>query len=492
MIKSPIGIKEKPYPYEDFQGIDDSRDIAAMDTGQKQGLITVQDGFCDWRGTITKDPGAEQFASPNKLIKHLNFYGINLPVWAEQSGGSIDLRALPNALSTDAFTRNSVISSTVFNNKVLFFSQDQTMKRFNGIAFESNLPATSKLKPSFGVAIQSRLAVAGDINRNGIVDISRVDTDATFFQDEPTPITEVTAAGALDIRNLIGTTDVIKGLGVIERSRIAIFTNDQCLIYQLNPDFNQWAADDKGSVNVGTFSHNTIANAGVDLLFCNNYGVYSMRRSDSNGITMYAFPLSSRIELLYRRLVKSVPNKEDISAFFDQDSGQYHIFFPQGILSTRLTMTLSPIANAEPKWSTATFLSQTCGRSLGGFVFLGTSGGIWRHGNVEDEFDVSPSMVIDTPIIWNGSMIDTKESTRFLLQATGSGSVTVEATDENGKFLQGWTQEVGEGDDNFIDIPLSRQYERKFEHRYKGVRFRFTVKGKGLMKIIGFAVMVRT
>jgi hypothetical protein len=52
--------------------------------------------------------------------------------------------------------------------------------------------------------------------------------------------------------------------------------------------------------------------------------------------------------------------------------------------------------------------------------------------------------------------------------------------------------EDGGADDKFPDVPLSRQYERKFEHRYRGVQFRFTTRGKGLLKIIGFAVTVRT
>jgi hypothetical protein len=366
------------------------------------------------------------------------------------------------------------------------------MQKFNGITFSDVLPATSKLKPAFGVPCQTRLCVAGDVNRAGIVDISRINTDNIFFNDEAKPINEVTAAAAIDIRNLISSNDVVKGLGVVEQNKLVIFTNDQAIIYQLDADFTKWVQDDKGSTSVGTFSHNTIANSGVDLIFANRYGIYSMRRSDNNGVTMFTIPLSSRIDLLYRRLVRSVDDVEEITSFFDQDNGQYHIFFPQGILSTRLTMTVSPVAGAEPKWSTSTYLSQTCGKSLGGFIMLGSAGGVWARGNIEDEFDINPDMVVETPILWNGSLIDTKESTRFLLQATGNGTVLIEALNEEDKPLQSWTQKIGEGDDNFIDMPLSRQYERKFEHRYRGVRFRFTVKGKGLMKIIGFAVMVRT
>ena len=70
----------------------------------------------------------------------------------------------------------------------------------------------------------------------------------------------------------------------------------------------------------------------------------------------------------------------------------------------------------------------------------------------------------------------------------------VEAFDERGRYLsalQFLIEEDG-ADDKFPDVPLSRQYERRFEHRYRGVQFRFTTRGKGLLKIIGFAVTIRT
>jgi hypothetical protein len=500
MIKSPTGIKEQQFPYEQFQGLDDSRDESSQDTGTQQTLFTIDNGFCDWRGNIVKDAGAEQLASPNSEIKHIDFYGIDLPVWAEQRGGDIDLKALPDATKEAAFKRNSPISSCVFNNKVLFFAKDQIIQEFDGITFNELNAVESDLRPAFGVSIQNRLAVAGDLKRQGIVDISRVNEPDIFIQDEPTPITQVTAAGALDIRNIIGTNDEITGLGVFERNRLAIFTNDEVVVYKLSPDLTQWEEDDKGAISIGTFSHNTIANVGVDLIFANRFGIYSLRRSDANGVTLFATPLTSRIELLYRRLVDSVDNVKNINAFYDRNNGQYHIFFPQGVFSTRLTMTIPPAAGQEPKWSTSTHLAPTCGAALGGTILLGTTGGIWDRGNIEDEYDVGekvlPTMTTETPILWNGSLIDTKESTKFVMQATGRGTILVEAFDEDYTPLQSWTQEIDSdgtcgGDDNYIDIPLSRQYERKFEHRYRGVRFRFTVKGNGLMKIIGFAVFVR-
>ena len=44
---APSGVKVKVYPYEDFQGVDASRDKAALDTGQKQHLLKVDNGFAE-------------------------------------------------------------------------------------------------------------------------------------------------------------------------------------------------------------------------------------------------------------------------------------------------------------------------------------------------------------------------------------------------------------------------------------------------------------
>ncbi len=479
------------FTYEDFQGADDSRDVAAMDTGQKQALVKVENGFCDWRGTITKDAGGVQLTEGNKYIQHIAFYGVDRYCYAQRDGGGITLKGAMTE-ATEVLPLESIVSSTVFNNKVLFFSRDKLIRKFDGVSFSTVEPPTSKMRPAFGRAIMRRLAVAGDPKRQGIIDISAMDKDNVFYQDEDVSNNAVTRAGDIDIRNIIGTADDIMGLGVLERNRLAVFTNDQALVYTIDPDYTKWAIDDKGAIGVGVISNNTICNAGVDILFCSRYGVYTLRRSDANGVTLYAAPLSSKIDYLYRSLVKSVPNPESISAYYDQDNGQYHIFFPQGsMVSIRLTMTLSPIPGGDVKWSTSTFLQATTGASLGGMTLLGTPGGIWARGQVEDTFDISPDMVVETPIFWNGAIDATKESVKFLLQARGRGEILIEAFNEEGRALQSWNQTIESGDDNFIDVPLSKQYERKFEHRYRGVRFRFTLKGKGLMKIIGFAVTVR-
>ena len=90
---APSGVKVKVYPYEDFQGIDASRDVGALDTGKKQHMFRIQDGYADWRGTMVRDPGAISRTETNKYIKHVNFFGRDLAVWAQVDGGGTTLKS---------------------------------------------------------------------------------------------------------------------------------------------------------------------------------------------------------------------------------------------------------------------------------------------------------------------------------------------------------------------------------------------------------------
>tara|TARA_R110002124_G_scaffold159517_4_gene326790 strand:- start:13175 stop:14629 length:1455 start_codon:yes stop_codon:yes gene_type:complete len=482
------------YPYEDFQGIDASRDVGALDTGQKQHMVEIKDGFADWRGTLVRDPGAEQRAAGNKYIKRVDFFGRDLAVWAQVDGGGTTLRSERDHLKEEVYPVNAVVTSTVYNNKVVFASRDYGMYNYDGFSWRA-IEANSDPRPAYIASIQRRLAVAGMPGKRTVIDFSRVDNESVFTADEDEGAQQVTKAADIDVGNIIGTADEITGLGVFENSRLAVFTNDQTLVYQLHPDFTQWQIDDKANIKVGCISHNTITQAGADLLFCSRDGIHSLRRSETNGITIYTNPMSNKIDLTYRELLRNVNNLETISAFYDQDEGQYHVFFPfSDQITKRLTLSLNPMQGGESKWSSGEFLNATCGVQLGGQTLIGTPGGVWERKRIEDVTTHSPEMVVTTPILWQGAINDTKESYSFILQATGRGELQVEAFDERGRYLSAiqFLIEGGGADDKFPDVPLQRQYERKFEHRYRGVQFRFTTKGKGLLKIIGFAVQVRS
>nr|BAR33310.1 hypothetical protein [uncultured Mediterranean phage uvMED] len=492
-FKSPSGIPSKSVAYENFQGLDVSRDRTSLDTGKEQHLSVCQDSFCDWRGQITRDPGSN-YLQGNHPVHAINFYSKDKVVYAEQDGSGINLVSEDGHTKTGAFPSKSNITSSVFNRRVHFFSQDEPPLYYDGTNYSFNgSPALDKLRPSFSASVSRRLCVAGINGRETTVAISRVDNDEIFPDDEPIDSVSVLRAGNIDISNQLGTSETISGLAKFEQSRLAVFTTDRTLIFLIDTDIGLWALDDKASINVGCVSHATIASAGSDLLFCSRSGVHSLRRSAENGITIEGESLSSKIDTLYRSLVQSVESLESISATYDQDMGQYHIFFPQrgGVLTKRLTMTIFP--GMDAKWSTGTFLNARCGAALGGRFVVGSSGGIYDIKKIEEEAEVHPDMVVKTPVLWHGSFTDTKSVHAVLIQATGNGTAVLEVTDDMEQVIHSDTFEISDsGDDNnYPDVPLSRQYERKFAGRYRGAQYKLTISGKGICRIIGFGVILR-
>lgn len=493
---SPSGQQVRAFSYDDFQGLNTTRDDSSLDTGTRQALVKIDNGYCNFAGIIHRDRSLSRrkTTDPNRLITHVAFYGSDLIGWAQQDGGGTTLCAEPNSTKAiEIFPKNSVVSSTVFNNSLIFFCQDQIPQIFDGHLFKANSNLVEK--PAFGVAIQGRLAIAGQSGRKSIVDLSRANTTEFFTRDENPGETSVIRAGDIDIKNIIGTSDEITGLGVFENSKLAVFTKDQTLIYNISPDISKWSIDDKVSIGVGTECHNSIANVGTDVIFCSRSGVHSLRRSEQNGITIYATPLSANIEELYKKLYRRVKDKRLISAFYDPDHGQYHVFFPESeTVSTRLTMSISPSSDVPNKWSVSTYLAPWCGSSLGGKTVFGTNGGVFIADDYEEpDSEYIPTMEFTTPILWHNSITEKKHAREFILQASGNGRIEIECYTNEGKKFHTIVVDLDEiGDDDRTFLPLSKQYNRPFVFEYKGVQFKFKVlpKGNGRVKIIGFAVIV--
>jgi hypothetical protein len=499
-IKSPSGVRTKAFSYENFQGLDTSRDITSLDTGKQQHLSKIINATCDWRGQIVRD-ASTKFRSGDLPIRHVRFFANGEVVWAEQTGSGITLRSDRDHFLADAHPTSAIIASTVFNQTVQFTCRYRPLYRYNGINFERNQsPAINQLLPAYCASVQRRLAVAGIPGKETQIHFSRVDQDEIFPDDEEDGSTNVLRAGFIDIANLLGSADTITGLGSFEQNRLVAFTADKAIIFKIDPNIDNWLIDDNANINIGCASHNTIVNAGTDLLFCSRAGIHSIKRSEENGILVYSYSMSDKVDILYRELFRSVPNPEDISAVFDQDTAQYHVFFPQdgGFLCKRLTLAMNPEGGeAQPKFSQGDFLNSRCGDFLNGQLVLGTSGGTFEVLKVEDIDDdaVTPELDITTPLLWHGSLDATKETNSIILQAAGIGKIIVDAQDDTGRLIGSMVIEVNDtSDDNYFqDVPLSVQYERKWQHRYRAAQYRFrTEGGRGLLRIIGFAITVRT
>jgi hypothetical protein len=497
--KSPDLVPANFKTYDTFKGIDRSRDRAAMESGSKQYLYNLVNAYADWRGIIIKDPTVHKRRGTTGKIRTIKYYNREGVCWAQQDGNGVTLNSDRGHKVQEAYPKRTIVTAAAFRGRAYMFAAGQQTYHYDGTLWRKS---KTKLKPGFGVACQQRLAVAGMPEMPTTVVMSRVGDADIMADEEPTGSTEVTKAFYIDISDMLNTNDVITGLGVFEVNRMAIFTSDQTIIYKGDPDYTKWSLDDRANIRVGCISHRTIQSVGSELFYCSRYGVHALSRSDNNGITIAERMLSERIEPLYKELVASVENPEDISAVWDADNSQYHVFFPQkgGHYSRRLTYTIRKTAEFA-SWSEGDVIQAFCGDTLAGVLCFGTNGGAYNMlgrstkitTNDKDSEPIASKMTIESPILWHGSVIDYKETKSFVLQATGTGTIIVEAHDEQGRHLRTFEVKVDaeEEDGTYPDVPLSRQYEQPFFHRYRGVQFKITSETTGDLKLIGFAVELK-
>ena len=499
--KSPTGIKTKSYVQSNFVGLDSSLDDNAKDIKDAQPLAVLNNAYCDWRGQISRIPASQRVIAAGN-VRHVRFYSsdedeLNIS-YAEDNGAFISLKSdKDNVQVEDVYPTNAIVTSTVFAGKAHITSQQGYMYSFDGNAFRQNeSESIGILSPKYVCSVNRRLCVAGLIGRRTEVQLTRIDTDNVFPDDEELEEENVLRAGFIEIQNILGNADEIKGIAAFEQDRLAIFTQSKCLIYVIPPDITQWALDDKANINIGTISHNTIKQAGTDLIFCSERGVHTIQRSRENGIMVYADILSKKVDLIYRALLRQVTDKELINAVWDYETNQYHIFFPiSSTKTTRLTLTMTGNEENAYSWSTSDFINASCGDVQGGRLVLGANGGVYEVADVEQDDEELSDVVmqVETPILWHGSMTEDKQSHGFYLHASGQGDLLVEITDNHGNPILAYNLEIeDDSDGSFPDNPVVRQYERRFEARYRGIKVKLTSQGKGLIRISAIGFTVRT
>lgn len=493
-------IPKRPSFYNGFMGVDVSRDKSFMDTGERQHVVEMVNCYADWRGAIITDNGAHKRRnSGNGHIQSVRFYAQEGLCWSQVEGGGIALNSDRSHREIDAFPLGAVVAFANFGGAVRAFAGGEVGWSYDGFAWRR---AKHAIKPAFGVAIQDRLAVAGDPEQPTVVVLSRAEDADVMLDEEPASSVEITKASFIDIASKIDTADSITGLGAFEINRLAIFTNDQCIVYKVDPDYTKWALDERANLRTGCISHRSIVPAGNDLLFCSRRGIHALRRSEQNGLTIIELPLSDKVETIYKQLVRTVADPKHISACFDADEGQYHVFFPQknSIYSTRLTMSIRPGADYLA-WSSGDFLQATCGAFLAGSLVVGTRGGVYNVLGRSARVVTNDSATEDTwpegkcvsPILWHGSITDTKETKSLILHASGSGSILVDAFNESGEQMDSFEVDFVEDDETltFPFLPLEQQYERPFFQRYRGLQLRFTFLTESRIRLIGFAVVLK-
>ena len=110
-VKSASGLKLKTYAYENFQGLDTSRDVTSLDTGKDQHLTIVDNATCDWRGQIVRDP-AHKFLEGQHPVNHIAFFNKQEIVYVEEDGAALNFKSERNHVLTGVYDKEEVVTST--------------------------------------------------------------------------------------------------------------------------------------------------------------------------------------------------------------------------------------------------------------------------------------------------------------------------------------------------------------------------------------------
>lgn len=491
LTSSPKGQRLTYETYENFQGLDRSRDIRSLERKSKQPLWELINCHCDWRGDIRRDGGASKIETEgdnNAIIEHIGFYREGGTYWAESNGAFLSLNSDRGHTVIDAYPADTPLSSTIFNRVAYVTSAGRQTRTYDGLKW-SQVQSSTAPQAGFAVSVNRRLAMAGIPNQPTVVELCRVDNANTWPLDEEPASNDVLRAGTIDIKNLIGTSNEITGLGSFEQDGLVIFTSDAALIYTIDPDITEWRLRPNVSVDYGTISHNTIVNVQNQLLFCGRDGVHATLRSRDNGIMVFSLPMSQKISDLYRQYVRSMSDPKLIRACYDKDNYQYHIWFPiNESYCPRLTLTFDPTEEALPKWSGGDFLGARTGAFLSGQLVFGTRGGVYRVYSPDEDADVYPDAYIETPILWNGRLLENKSSQSFLLQADGTTNIDLTFYDDQGRRIYDKTVRLQDErtDDDRDDPVITKQNEFMFQQQYRGIQVKATITGPGRARILGF------
>ena len=479
-------------PYQGFVGLDSSRDLFNQDDGEQQTLHVLENAFADFRGQIVRD-GPAEYRFGSKPVKHVIHYDTDTIVAASEYADGLHLESEQGFAFDFVYPSSAIISSTIFNRNIMLTARGLAPTIFDGNIFRASASTAATVAlPAFCATVQQRLCIAGVASSDTQVMISAANSIDTFFGDEEVDASSPLRSGNIDIANLLGTADKITGISSFETDKLCIFTNDRAFVYKLDPDITLWELQTEASATYGCASHNTIKEAGTDLIYCSRSGIHALRRVTDNGLQISSVNLSDQIDQIYRSLFSQVSDPQEITAVWDQDEGQYHVFFP--VASTgkfnRLTMTLNGGRDGiRASFSTGDFINARCGTTLGGSMVFGTGRGVYDINKIESNEGAMPDVVVETPVLWMGSLDGIKQSASVIIQAYGDGELTITATDDqNRDKWQTTVMLTGEDDDGRRTVPLQRQYERPMSIRFRGLRFKFEYKGTGLFRLIGFAV----
>ena len=114
-VKSPSGIKSKTFAYENFQGLDTSRDVTSLDlaktsTSAKSSTQPVAGAGKSFATIFTY--------SESNTRSTMAVRGKDEVLWVEQTGSGLTFRSDRDPVLEDVHPSTAIVRSTVFNQSV--------------------------------------------------------------------------------------------------------------------------------------------------------------------------------------------------------------------------------------------------------------------------------------------------------------------------------------------------------------------------------------
>ncbi len=479
----------KTIPYERFIGLDT---VAQAENMSERYFVALKNAYVDFRGQIVKMGGSVSLSPIGRTVAVEHFGREDAVFLVEAGGGTrLDAYSRTGLNFPNAFTGSPVIDFTQFVGAIFCATAGQNPLVYNGAAF-----AVSTVTPQGGAnaTLFKRMCVADVPGHETEVYVSKLD-----LNDYVVVGSGADDAAVINIRNELTAKDQIKGLGVVEGDKLAIFCENEVLMYKADADIANWEIVRDFRIPFGVFGRKTIKPVGTDLFFCSRVGLHSLRRAIS-GITLETITLSSAVHGLFEDLVDAVPAGKEPAAVWNANIGQYSIFFPTSTdgVTRKLAYTYEPgvgkgghrswsYSNDNTNIDASFFASQELVASLDATVGLAETEHDW------DDVTQPVDMQVLTPILWQGAPDRIKQYHRFLLRVAGTAELTIKFYNEMGTLLQ--TDTVQPNPPTTFDpaIPFVAPHRPVIlgcRHRARGLQVEFICEGNGSLKILDFALEV--
>lgn len=474
------------FAYGQFIGLDT---VTAAEVMSEKFMVRLANAYVDFRGQLNKAPGRSLLAGQPGPAISVQHYGAADALLATADGGSLTLRSTTGLSLPTAFSGSyQTIDYTQFGGRLVAQVKGQPAITYDGISFNQN----DNIPQGGTNATLINRMVVGDLEASGTeLKLSAIDDINSWA-----PATGADKPGIIDIKNQLTSQDAMRGLGVLEGDKLAIFCQNETLLYAANTDIDQWQIIRDFRVPIGCIGRRTIKPVGVDLFFCSQFGVHSLRRAIS-GLTLETITLSAPVRDLYEQLVDNIPTGREPHAAWNPNLGQYQILFPRsGDKWDRLTYTYEPAARGKHRsWSFTeddklTDLSYFAGDFLGATYDQG--------GAQADAAGEAVDMDILSPVLWQGAPNRVKRYRRMLVRATGSARFQIKVYDQDGKLLQTSVHQPNPGStfraSSTADTVPARSPERPIDipcrHRARGLQVQFLCDEPGTLKILDYALEV--